>query len=370
MFYKGKNGQEDTYIIGSKDVDRYVVIPFSKLSIVKGLLSFFDGKHSINWIQDHYYTVERKSVDVMMLYKKLAEAGLIINAPLNMIKKGNIEKMSLKLLQLPAQQFFAALKFLATCRARAILILSLSVILIGTVLAVGNYGLLLVPFSRAFNQTNSVTPITYFILIFISFALHEIAHGLMAVRYGLTPARFEVALYLGFIPMFFLRITGLYTLSSVRRMVVWFAGIYWNLFFASVCVIVLHWLPILPAGKQLLLSIALANYSIAILNMVPFLPTDGYFILSTALGRYNLRTYAWHEFFKLFTWQKSKISLTLIIYFTCTLTIIVSLLIRNIFSISNATTGFTIGLLRLGLFLLPLLIFVTKLIKELQAKYS
>lgn len=364
VFFKGRKKEEAIYIIGSIEVDRYITVPVSKMNIITKALTFFDGEKSIKEIEDHFYNHQRKKLDVASLYKKVAENGLVEGVDQKDIKKGGIERFSVKLFDISATRLFDALEPFANFISSGFIIFSLLIIAIGTTITIKDYHL----FTELLASRGSLYhSLLYFGLIFLSFAFHEIAHAIAALRYKLKPKKFEVSLYLGFIPMFFLRIPGLYTISPKQRLVVWSAGIFWNFLFASLCALCIKFLDLPPAVTHVLHSVVLANYTIGIFNLFPFLPTDGYFLISTMLRKYNMRAHAWREFFKMVTTRDYRVSIPLILYFLGSVTIIIVLLFNNLrlIGVSLSDNLFT-GLLRLSLSIAFFSIFFARLIREIQ----
>jgi Zn-dependent protease len=194
------------------------------------------------------------------------------------------------------------------------------------------------------------------VLVFLSVVLHECSHGIAAIFFGLSVRHIRVALYLGFIPIVYLRINGLYTLRPRQRLLVWLAGPYANLAIASVITLVLyfHWVSIGYAG--ILRLVLIGNFLLVLLNLFPFLPTDGYYIASTLLGAYNVRTNAWSKFAKLFNGKPASAGQRIeIVYLVATLITISTLLIRRLMTgVHTGIGGAILTCISIGLFIFSL----------------
>jgi Zn-dependent protease len=106
----------------------------------------------------------------------------------------------------------------------------------------------------------------------------------------MPPRKFEVGFYLGFLPTFFLRVGGLYTLPPWRRVAVWAAGSAGNFVLATGAAVAMTY----GFGMESFWARVLwLNVMLGLFNLVPFLPTDGYFIASTLTRSPNLRRRAW-----------------------------------------------------------------------------
>ena len=102
--------------------------------------------------------------------------------------------------------------------------------------------------------------------------------------------------YLAVIPVFVIRIPGIYLITPSKRIRVWAAGMWGSLALAAMAALALRFADVPLPWQQLLARVAIANAFVAAANLIPFLPTDGYFIFSTVFRQANLRQRAWREF--------------------------------------------------------------------------
>lgn len=123
-----------------------------------------------------------------------------------------------------------------------------------------------------------------YLLMFPMFILHEMSHVTMASKYGLVENQFCIALYLGFIPMYYIRIRGIYTVSTGKRIAIMLAGPLVNIFVGIVFYMTFKY-----SGNGIMLSLAQSNIRIGMVNIVPLSLTDGYYLLCSILGQINLR---------------------------------------------------------------------------------
>lgn len=124
-------------------------------------------------------------------------------------------------------------------------------------------------------------PISLFSILF-----HEMSHAIVGYRYGLDAKYLHISVYAYFSMMFYIELPGIYLLSSSKRVKIWTAGVFSNLFLASV----FYCVSVNSSGQIMLFSsiAAVTNLSVIITNMFPFFHTDGYYILSTILETPNL----------------------------------------------------------------------------------
>lgn len=123
-----------------------------------------------------------------------------------------------------------------------------------------------------------------YLLMFPMFILHEMSHVTMASKYGLVENQFCIALYLGFIPMYYIRMRGIYTVSTGKRIAIMLAGPLVNIFVGLIFYMIFRY-----SGSGIMLSFAQSNIRIGMVNIIPLSLTDGYYLLCSILGQINLR---------------------------------------------------------------------------------
>lgn len=116
--------------------------------------------------------------------------------------------------------------------------------------------------------------------------LHELSHAVASKNMGLEPKTITLSLYLYSTLMVYLRIPGIYKLTPKKRIVVWGAGMYTNLFLFSAFFL---WYMLTGYKYQIIFVLAVSNLFQIMRDMSPFMPLDGYYIFSTLIKRPNLR---------------------------------------------------------------------------------
>jgi putative peptide zinc metalloprotease protein len=169
--------------------------------------------------------------------------------------------------------------------------------------------------------------------------LHELAHALAGARFGLIANSLEFALYFGFIPIVYLRIPGLYTLSPRRRVIVWSAGIFLNLILAAIGMAYLIWQGTAGAALNIWYVVILVNYSLVVTNLVPFLPTDAYFILSTVFHVHNIRRNAMHQLALSVQARRLRVSPIGSVYLVFTILLLILTLWRDVILLARLPVG-------------------------------
>ena len=125
-----------------------------------------------------------------------------------------------------------------------------------------------------------------------SLLLHELSHAAAAVREGIDPESINVALFLGLIPVAYVRIPAIYTVAPRARARIWSAGLHCN--GAIAAVLGAAWI-LLPTGALAGFAgvIALLNLVMIKVNLLPFYKTDGYFLAGLLFREPNLQERAW-----------------------------------------------------------------------------
>ena len=130
----------------------------------------------------------------------------------------------------------------------------------------------------------------FLLIVFVSTAIHELAHAALLVRYGARPRRMGVMLFY-LVPAFFCDVSDGWLLPrNGQRVRVALAGIVAQAACAGAVALVA-----LVAGegaRELLLLTSASLYLAAVINLVPFVKLDGYLALMAWLDIPNLRSRA------------------------------------------------------------------------------
>ena len=279
---------EGVSIVGSRELDRYVTVPNRKLPAIEKLLRAVAQGGSREEAEARLRR-EGLQADVEEFCARLRTAGLVLGddgtpVPPDSDLERNFVRVGSASLRWAAPLFEWAGRHLVWILA-ALIALAAVFLLRG-----GHVDLALLAEAR--HRELSLAGLFKGALVLgVSFFLHELSHGVVAGRFGMPPRKFELGFYLGFLPTFFLRIGGLYTLPPRQRAAVWSAGAAGNLLLASGAAAAM--LRSDAATAAFWARVMWINVALGLFNLVPFLPTDGYFIASTLVRRSNIRRKAW-----------------------------------------------------------------------------
>lgn len=293
---EGNLVEDGTSIVGSLDLDRFITVPNRKMPAVEKLLRAVEHCRTPAEAAAMLRR-DRLEVDVRGFCAKLSNAGLVLDERGEPAKPdSDLERKFVRLASVSLRPLGPALAW--TGRNVRVILAAIGVLAAGLIWLGAFRGVdHLSRFVPEHGFRMAFTPGEYMVGLLLlggSFFLHELSHGVVAARFGLLPRRFELGLYLGFLPTFFLRIGGLYTLPPWQRVAVWSAGSAANLLIAAAAALgAIH-----AEGSAAVFwtRAAYVNLFLGLFNLFPFLPTDGYFIASTLLRRSNLRKQAWSAF--------------------------------------------------------------------------
>lgn len=338
------------YAVGNQSLDRYVVIPEYKLKLVMEIISRLDGGCSLAKLAAHYLDHGR-IVDLDNLHARLDEAGLLVGSK----PKGELQGLGIRLVDLSVKQLFVTSRcfffrlFPPLAGLTGITIVC-GIWLFATTpkhwIALGISGIVI---PRVLLYSVAITG--YVGTIF----WHELCHAIAAMRYGLVPDRISVVGYLALIPLFVIRIPGIYLLPPAQRICIWASGIWGSFAVAGIAMLMVHFVPLPSAWQQWLARVALANLFVAASNLLPFLPTDGYFILSTAFHQANVRHRAFKEF-KGWIRRGRSAHVFLLSYVLVSGLAILALLARNAFRMYQLAHDSTAGLVLVSAVIIFLLV--------------
>jgi len=263
--------------------------------------------------------------------------------------------MSLTLLKLDIRSVFRRIRKVARALAPFLAVLSILLILAGVFVQCfdSTYAREAVKLTSR-NGKIRADIVLYYTFLFCSFFFHELSHGLAATYFGLIPRKLCFGLYLGYLPMVYLRIGGTYTLPEWQRIVVWFAGVWWNFTFGSICALLLRIHSFPPGTAHVIFVAIVANYWLGIVNLYPFMPTDGYFITATLAKGVNFRSNAWREIGRWLKGEPSKFSTTMILFLTITISTSIWVFYKCVHSIRSFSD------IRLWLTAIPILFIVVR----------
>jgi putative peptide zinc metalloprotease protein len=123
----------------------------------------------------------------------------------------------------------------------------------------------------------------YIIVMLFSGLIHEIGHTSAAKAFGAKSGGIGFGFYL-LTPVLYADVSNIWILERKKRIIVNIGGIYFELIFASLLVLIAFFI-----GYKPLFFLPLAIVFKTLFNLNPFMRNDGYWVLSDAINTPNLR---------------------------------------------------------------------------------
>ncbi len=280
------------WIVGERDSDIHFLLTASQKDFFGEVCELFDGKHTIEEIT---FFLNVSIGKVLAVAKVLYEKSMLYDeaAFQHTIKFNEVDRYSISILKYSFPKVKNREKLMQ--KANTIFCLVSIFLLVNLLLFIGliirnKFGFFAeVSVEELFSVGNSEANMVLGYLavnvgMVVMFVFHELGHVLLGLKNGIQPDKFSFVLFLGFIPMFYVKNKNIYTLTRRRLCYVLLAGVYFNLILAVLC-INLYFL----FENDLFKIFALSNIRIILVNLWPLSLSDGYYILSVWLKRPNMR---------------------------------------------------------------------------------
>lgn len=309
ILFENKN-KEDIYCIGSIEKDRYIEVKEEQKNAIMKSIKYFDGTNDIGEIYEKLKKIENIDLNINKLYNLLLEAGLLENEQVD-LNKNEFERYGLKIASIPLDKLSNLFYFFSKYSRLYLIVLIFA--------AFFSFPLIPKMLSRLlyFNiyKTLDSSVLSLILSLFLTTAsvlVHEFSHAIFSKKYGLSPNKMEIVLYLYLNPIAYIKTNGIYTLSKRKRIIVWSVGILSNLIIFFISVIIQNYTT--GTVSKVFLLLAYTNLGLVVTNFIPFLPLDGYYILTTLFQLTNLRKKSFGGLKKIFKEETFKKRVIYIVY--------------------------------------------------------
>ncbi|BCJ93195.1 hypothetical protein acsn021_07640 [Anaerocolumna cellulosilytica] len=294
--YLNKEGKGN-WVVGEYECDTQFTLPAYQKEAFDNVCTLLDGKHTIVEIAD---STGIHSKEILSILQVLKSKGMLREKYSGtQTRFSEVDNLSIKLIN---YQFKNHLNSIKNRKIAAVLVKGMHIILLLSILVFvylnirNNFA--------AFNNTTLERWLSFgksesnqwtgYLLInlgmVLMFVFHELGHVISGVHAGIQPEKFSFVLYLGFIPMFYVKNKNIYSLKKKDFLKVLLAGCYVNII---LCIIFLDFY--LFTGSEICKTLAMSNLRIFFINLWPLSLSDGYFIFSVLFRHPNLR-YKFHYF--------------------------------------------------------------------------
>lgn len=313
-----RSSRDSTWIVGVSELDRYLVVPSPALPAVMAVVERLDGSRAPGEIRDEIRSDMRIDLDVDALVTRLGRAELLQGSdtparrPLT-----NSGLLALDLLSLSLERRSSAWWLNRTGALAWFGLLAGVAVLASAAIALGT------PTPGAGRVPWQV----FGAIVLVSITAHELSHMFAAAGVERRATRATLALFLAQIPMVYLSIPGIFTLTPWRRIWVWSAGCIANVTLALAALALAGFVS--PAHHAVLAAAAGVNVALVKLNLVPFLPTDGYYIACTLLKEHNVRKRASETLLEWSRGRNKPQRLLVVVYAIVSVVVMVRLIIHS-----------------------------------------
>ena len=299
MLFRKKGG--DVYCIGCRTSDKYIYAPCKEADVIYYILKQIEAQKGLEEItKNAKQKFNTSSIDVSEIIKKCKQSGLVELSEGEKINReiDEFELMMINLKDFSLQRLYSGFEFLSSHLTK-LMVFMISVMVLAIISA---FTVLVINKSMTFPWRNvfsdPVVLIYMWSIQFLSLVLHEFAHAIVGYKYGAIPKSFSIAVLYYCSLIFYIKLPGIYFQERDKRLKIWSAGIFTNLFLAA-CFWFCFFFANGPAKIFFAIGV-LCNVMLALNNLLPFFYSDGYYILSTFLKAPNLRKRSLFQFKKLF----------------------------------------------------------------------
>lgn len=287
-FYWNKKGK-DFYVVGSKSVDKYFIVDQQKKEVIKYAIGLMDGKNSAIDINEKIKEEFQVDLDINDLMTSLKKAGLLENHSNE--KSSELDVFAKTVLNINFKPMVERRRKFLSWLWNILFLLSIGTIIaaIATIILKNNEFATFLKNSFKYKDSYLLGAILTSIASIINIALHECAHAITSVRFGLQPSNFGVKIYGGFKLLWLVKINGMYTVERYKRIAIMISGIYMNFLLICVSAVICLWAPISGITYDILSKVMLNNVFMILACSMPFNISDGYYVVSQMAKRANMR---------------------------------------------------------------------------------
>lgn len=285
-------GNDGYCVVGCKGNDSQLMIKMNKLKAFKELMRQFDGTYTIEELIDKTRHDEKDFTQIVqMCYDK----GFFEEQ--DEIERFNeVERLSFRVLRYDFKDFSEKTQRRCDKLVSCFRIIFLSALLLSVYAVAKNIDIiskLTIRTVISISGNGWIGVVLGYIVIqglsLLMGIIHEVAHVVASLKNGGRPHYIAFVLYMGFMPMAYLKQKNIYALKRKEILEILFAGVIMNLFLFMLFGNLYLW-----TESNWAKILAVTNIRLALINLVPFSLTDGYFIFSILSKRPNLRMNFFH----------------------------------------------------------------------------
>ncbi|MCR4945178.1 MAG: hypothetical protein K5986_12255 [Clostridium sp.] len=294
--FKNKNANGKV-VIGDLENDTFFLIPEKQEAAFKKIINLMNGTNSRIDIINKTGISEKQLDNVL---NKLSSKGFLkednknLSNTIKETKYNEVDSLSLKLINYKFKDIIdkEGVKRKADFIGKGSTIFFILIILllfsINIINGVEGFKGIQLSDWLSYKQTDKNNYWLAYILInfgmMIMFIFHESGHLIEGLRAKVQPSNIAFVLYLGFIPMFYVKNKNIYSLKRKEIYKILFAGVKVNLLLGLTLLGIFG-----LTSNEICKVLALSNFRLVAFNLCPLSLSDGYFIVCILLKHPNLR---------------------------------------------------------------------------------
>ena len=284
LYTKAEDG---FFVFGCRGKDSSVLLKKNKIELFKKFISALDGTNSIDDLVNKGYGSQVEIEKIIDLFSK---KGLLRGSE-KTDYFNEAEKFSVKLFHLEVRiKNEKALRLLRKFSKlyKYILPILFVTALIGIIMRFRQENVAIFIANMRIQYDSIYSSIALYILVNVfvvfMFIIHEFFHVCYGLRYHVSSFCISCVLFLGFIPMFYVKHNNIYALEKSQLLKVIAAGILGNIGLSFLFLSLF-----LFTNCKLFFAFVLSNIKIIYTNVIPVSLSDGYFFTTVLLGIPNIR---------------------------------------------------------------------------------
>lgn len=203
-----------------------------------------------------------------------------------------------------------------------------------------------IKFAELYFGFTSVFGLWFIALYIVSHFFHELGHAAACMQFGANSGHIGVGFYL-LRPVFYADVTDVWRLRKKERVIVDIAGVYMQLIFCAVLIIIYSF-----TGNRFYLNMSFLISTTLIFHLNPFLRYDGYWALCDMLNVTNLKENSANASKNLFrrivgkknNWKSSTLNIFFVAYFSLSILFLIYFVIAVLILDKDAVLFFPVNL--------------------------
>ncbi|MHB1391645.1 MAG: site-2 protease family protein [Clostridia bacterium] len=276
------------YFLLSDSREIYLKLDEQRFHFFKMLIPYLHGTDTKEIIEEKICEDVGKPVKITKALEFLDKIGLLVNSTKQNQSKVELELSGRKVLEIPLEGLQKKYSWFLKVVLRILMTVSAVSIVYSVIIAAANSNAVLETYleSKRFNwsQVSTWEYLIVFSGFLISVVVHELGHILTANHLGVSIKSFNLILFMGISPTFYIKYKNYYATSSITKICILLAGVFFNIVQASV-----FWILLYHFTDWKYAALMIFNLGCIISNLSLLGSSDGYYVGAILLDIEGLR---------------------------------------------------------------------------------